>query len=556
MLALLANSVGYGGYISPIKFVVMIILFYAWIPLVTWVYSDTHAVRANVNFWTSAITAVGAATIVVWLLAPMFIIGLLIYLIAVGATIFAYILHRNSKVADFEKVLTASHIKGLFVNEGKKIEASSKGIVLVTANNNDVPIPAPKTPEAFGFKSVCQVFNDALWRRAGDVILQPGQQEYNIAYNIDGVTIKQPSRSREEIEYFLHYLKQLADLDVQERRKPQKGTFKTIKDSARIEWEVNTAGSTAGEQAIVQRVEEYSLMKIDDLGFTPEQLEKLKQLKNIEKGLFIISGPEKSGITSTFYSILRSHDPFMNNINTLEKKPAGELTNITQNIFKMSDSGTASYVTRLQSILRMGPDIMGIAQCQEPQLASLANIAAKDGKVVHVTIEASSVLKALAKWLKLVPDKNLVADNLIGILNQRLVRKLCTKCRQAYQPNPDLLKKLNIPADKIKLLYRPGEIEYTRRGKPILCENCQGTGFYGRTGIFEMIIIDDKLRAKIKQAKTMQEIAGSFRQAGMLYMQEQSIKKAADGTTSINEIIREFSSSQPKPKTKNKQESS
>ena len=213
----------------------------------------------------------------------------------------------------------------------------------------------------------------------------------------------------------------------------------------------------------------------------------------------------------------------MNNINTLEKRPAAELGNITQHTFALSDSGTTTYARKFQSILRMGPDIVGIEDCSEAHLVQLACAAVNDGKIIYVTIEASSIIQALGKWLKLVPDKELLAQTLVGVLNQRLVRKLCSECRQAYQPNPELLKKLNMPADKIKLLYRPGEIEYDKHGKPLLCENCQGTGF-------------------------LQEISSHFRRAGMLYMQEQSIKRVAQGVTSINEVIREFSTQQKQVK--------
>ena len=147
----------------------------------------------------------------------------------------------------------------------------------------------------------------------------------------------------------------------------------------------------------------------------------------------------------------------------------------------------------------------------------------------------------MEKWLKLVGDKTLVADTLTAVINQRLVRTLCLDCRQPYQPNQALFKKFNIPANEVGMFYRPGEIEYDKHGKPIVCQKCQGTGFYGRTGMFETIRITDELREVIKNAKSPQEIATAFRKAGMLYMQEQSIKKVTMGITSINEVIRNFS---------------
>jgi len=549
-------AIEYGGYISVIKLVVYLVLFFLWMPLVNWVHNDAQAVKSRVDTWTVFITAAGAAVLVIWLLVPAFVIGLLVYIIALGAAAMAYVVHRNSKVADFEKVLTPAHIKTLFVNENKKILAASKGLTLITANGNEVPMPSPKTPDAFGFKTTCELFDDAAWKRVSDITFIPTPKAYSVTYRVDGVPLKQPERTRQEMEYFIHFLKQLADLDINERRKPQTGSFYINRENQNYEWEITTAGSTAGEQMLVKRIEKYNLMKLKDLGPNPKQIKLLESVRNIDSGLFIISGPKKSGVTSTFYTMLKNHDPFMNDINTLEKKTAADLDNITQNIFKLSDTGTINYAQKLQTILRMGANIMGIADCEDTDCATLACNAAKNGKVIHVTLEATSVIQALGKWLKLVSNKSLAVNHLVGIVNQRLVRQLCDKCKLRYQPNPEVLRKFNMPADKIKHLYREGEIEYGKHGKPILCEQCQGTGFNGRTGIFEMIILNDKLKDAVKKAKSLQEIASLFRRAGMLYMQEQSIQKVAAGTTSIHEVIRNFSSGQKKPAEKNAKKTS
>ena len=192
-------------------------------------------------------------------------------------------------------------------------------------------------------------------------------------------------------------------------------------------------------------------------------------------------------------------------------------------------------------MLRRGPDIVGVEGCEDSQTAKLAMAAAQDGKIVYATMGAASVAQTVEKWLKLVDDKKTMGETLAAIVNQRLVRTLCTECRQPYQPKAELFKKFNIPTNAIQTFYRPGEIEYDKHGKPIVCEKCQGTGFYGRTGLFETIRITDDLRRVIASAKTAQEIVTAFRKSGMLYMQEQAIKKVTMGTTSINEIIRNFS---------------
>ncbi|MBC8378533.1 MAG: Flp pilus assembly complex ATPase component TadA [Planctomycetes bacterium] len=538
----LLAAIEYGGYISIWKFLFFSISFFAWMPLVNWVYLDTQAVRTNGFTWTLAILCTGFISLLIWLLIPVFFIGLLIFIIATGSVSVAYVMHRNALVADFEKVLNADHLRGLFTDPVKKIEKASHGIQFITSNGNEVPLPEPKSKELEGFTISCDLIDDAVWHRADEIQFIPQKEDYAIIYTVDGVACKQDPRSREEIDNFVYYIKQLAGLEVEEKRKPQHGSFKAVFETdEKTQWEVITSGSTAGERITLEKVSALSSRKVDNLGLNDNQFESIRTLRDINSGLIIISGPKKSGITTTLYTLLGQHDPFLNNINTLEKNPATELTNITQFTYSLSDTGTTTYAKRFQSILRKGPDIVGVANCEDPQTAKLAAAAAKDGRIVYVTMEAANVNQAAEKFLKFIGDKNLLAGTLCAVLNQRLVRTLCDECRQAYQPNPALFKKFNIPADEVRTFYRPGEIEYDKHGKPIVCEKCQGSGFYGRTGLFETIRIDDTLRETLRNAKTNQDIATAFRKAGMLYMQEQSIKKVAYSITSINEVIRNFS---------------
>ncbi len=292
-----------------------------------------------------------------------------------------------------------------------------------------------------------------------------------------------------------------------------------------------------------------TITRLTDISLTPEHYEQLNKIREVKQGLFIVAGPTKSGVTSTFYALLRNHDAFLNSINTLERKPSAELPNITQNVFTLSDTGTTTYAKKLQSVVRMGPDVVGVADCQDGETAQIASAAARDGKIIYVTLKADNVIRALGKWMRLVGDRKLVAEALLGISSQRLLRKLCDVCKQAYEPNKELLRKFNIPAEKAKVLYRAGKVVYSKRGKPRTCENCQGTGFVGRMGIFEIIIMNDELRKAVIQSKSLSDIATQFRRAKMLYLQEQALKKVVAGTTSINEMVRVFSTPK-KPKTK------
>ncbi|MBN2590626.1 MAG: Flp pilus assembly complex ATPase component TadA [Sedimentisphaerales bacterium] len=542
---LFVASISFGGYISIIKFIVFVAAFIAWLPLVSWIHNDSKPLEINTMVWSLAILCTGAIALFAWLLIPVYLAGLILFSVMVGTVSLIYIKQRNAMVLDIDRVLTIDHMKNIFVSKEKKLE-SLQEFIFITSNKNDVPIPEPRTTDFFGYKTVYEIIKDASWRRASTVALSPTPQEYQIAYNIDGSVTKQPSIPKDQAEHFLTFIKQLSDLDIKEKRKPQKGIFRVHKKDVKKDtiWEVTTAGSTAGEQVRLKKITQGDPVRVDMLGLMPEQIELLSNLKQRKQGLFVISGPEKSGVSTTLYAMLRNHDAFMNSINTLEKQPSEPLQNITQNTFTLTDTGSTTFAKKLLSIVRMGSDVLGISDCEDADTARVACAAAKDGSVVYLVMKADSVVQALNKLIKYVGDRKVLAQSLMCISNQRLIRNLCDTCKEAYAPDKELLRKFNISAEKTKALYRAGKVVYDKRGKPSTCEHCQGTGYYERTAVFEMIGINNEL-AKVIQTQPMPEIAKQFRRAKMLYMQEQMLRRVISGTTTINEMIRIL---QPKSK--------
>ncbi|MDD5458354.1 MAG: ATPase, T2SS/T4P/T4SS family [Phycisphaerae bacterium] len=534
----LAISVEFGGYISIIKFAIFVILFFASLPLIAWINNDAEQIDTNRELWAGIVFGAVAISVLLWLLIPMYIVGLVIYILLVSVVAIVYIKHRNSIVMDYDRILTTEHIAGLF---GKKKEQNSvQGLVFITANKNEIPLPPPKTPEYFGYRASSDLFTDAIWRRASKVLFIPGQESYNVVYEIDGVAVKQQPQPLENIRYLFPFLKQLANLDVSEKRKPQKGTFKIRNQGSDFEWQVVTAGSTAGEQVQLKCEQSASFKELADLGLSSDQVSQLEGLSKIKKGLFIVSGPPKSGATTTFYTLVRNHDAFLNSIHTLEKHPAGKIPNVTQDTYNLSDTGTTTYALKLRSIIRTGPDIVGVGNCEDAETATTAYEAAKDGRLVYVVLNANSVADALKKWISLVGGTKAI-DVLVGISSQRLLRRLCEQCKEAYTPNREVLKKFNLSPEKAKMLYREGKVIYDKRGKPMPCDMCQESGYFGRTGVFEMVVIDEKLREDMKKVKSLPEISSLFRGAKMLYLQEQALRKILKGITAINEMIRLFS---------------
>ncbi|NOR66554.1 MAG: hypothetical protein GQ528_04275, partial [Woeseiaceae bacterium] len=321
MLDQLIGAVEYGGYISILKLIGYLALFFAWLPLIGWVQQDAKVLEAKGGSWTGLILGVGAAAAMIWLVIPLYIGGMLFYLLAVGAVAMAYVKHRNGKVPDHDRVLTIDHIKSLLVSKEKKMEAL-KSFTFVTANRNEIPIPEPRTADFFGYKTSHDILSDAIWRRASNVAFSPTAEDYKVAYFVDGTSLKQPSVTREQMGHFITFIKERAGLDPKERRKPQKGRFAIHKGKDDMPWEVTTAGSTAGEQVRLKHIEQETISKLSDIGLMPEQQQQLSQLGGVKQGLCIVIGPPKSGVTTTLYGLLRNHDAFINSVNTLERQPS------------------------------------------------------------------------------------------------------------------------------------------------------------------------------------------------------------------------------------------
>lgn len=546
MSDLLLTSVEYGGYISIVKFAVFLLSFFSWLLLIKWVNSDSEQVHIQSSPWLTILWSAGAAALIFWMLIPVFIIGLLIYLIAVSVAALAYIKYRDNSVSEAERVLSIAYFSTIFSSDRQEKTETPGDFLFITANNNQVPTPQPRTPEFSGYKAALDLFNDAIRRRASSILLSPTHAEYNIIYTVDGAAIKRPPIQKQQAQMLIQFVKNLAALDTEEKRKPQQGNFKILRQGETAKWHAATAGSTAGEEARIKPLTELEIAKLDELGLADEQLNLLTKVTQTAEGLVLITGTPKSGVTTTFYSMLRKHDAFLNTIDTLERRPSANLPNIRQKVFALTDTGTSSYPKMLQSIIETNPDIIGIADCRDSETARIALQAAGNGKLVYVTLQADNVLKALNKWLELVADKDLALNCLMAITSQKLLRKLCDKCKEGYTPNKEVLRKFNLPSEKVKVLYRPGKVIYKKRGKSVDCDNCQATGFVGRTAVFEVAAINRQLKENLKQSTTPQEIAKHLRNTKMRYLQEQTLRKIIAGTTAINEMIRVFSTSKRK----------
>lgn len=505
----------------------------------------------NRELWNGITIGGGVVGLAVWLLLPwesagLFAAGFSLWFLITFGTCSMYVILRNGHVDATARVFTPRHIKSWVSNLGKKKEVRLAAVERVRLNAHDgakVPVPEDLTQTDM-YEAAQNILFDALWRRATEVELLVSGNGARLAYRIDGaVTPRNDLLTREAAGQAVTFIKTIGGLEIEERRRPQQGAITAVitgTDATPTEIEVRTSGTTQHERLSMRIVGEENRLRTGDLGMNEKQQASFEEILKAPSGLVIICGPRASGLTTTLYATVRSHDAFMQNVVALEREPLMDLENITQHIYD-STKHEASYARQLQTVIRREPDVVMISDCPDRETAHLAAKAACDGKKIYMGIQARDSFDALKKLVSLAGDMDAVAGALAAITSQRLMRKLCIACRQAYRPDQQLLKKANLPLDKIEHFYRPPRPEewVDEKGNPRgVCTNCQGSGYFGRTGVFELLEIDDDIRELIRNGQPISAIRATARKNGMRYLQEISLQKVIAGITSMNEMLR------------------
>ncbi len=545
--AMLAASLDAGRYADPIKIGVIVVLFLGWAAAAQWVDRDTTVVKTKREQWNGIILSGGGVAAFVLFIPPiwhgqLFIAGVAIWLLLSGGPLVAYVMHRNGRVLPGARILTVGHAKRLVGGGEKRKKVKDKGQSVRIEDHKGAFVELPDDPEeAEAFQAVQDFLFDMLWRRASDIDLVAGKEKYRFVYRIDGVATENPDGlSPEKGERIFRFLKKIAGLNTEEIRRPQTGSITAAllsQEGSAGKTEVFTSGTTAGERMRLRIGSGPTLMRLHELGMASARLEVMKKCLAKHHGLVLITGPAKNGMTTTQYAILKGHDAYMNNIHALERRPLTELDNITQRKYEGGNTDV-NYARMLQTVLRKEPDIIMVGECEDRETALIATRAGAEKKKIYLGFKASDTFDALAQYIKFVNDTKLVAKILVAVLNQRLVRILCTECKEAFEPDPATLKKLNLPADKIEHFYRPPTIEEGAKRKPKTCPHCQGSGYFGRTGIFELLVVDAAVAKLIAEGAPISRIKSQCRKNKMYYLQEEGLLKVIDGTTSMNEILR------------------
>ena len=548
MLTTLAQSqaAGLNTHFSLVKIIIVLVLFILWTLASQWVDRDSDRVKTRREWWNFIVLGGGVGGLAVLLLFPWagagYFLGLAFWAVLGGGPLVAYVVHRNGRVAPHTRVMNAAHFKRLIGSGGGKKKRVDKGlrVRVVSAKGEMVEKPSDPT-ELDQFDATQDFLFDAMWKRASDVDVVIGAESTRVIYKIDGVASEQENALEKiEADKVIEFLKRQADLNIEERRRPQTGTIKVglLGSTDKPEpMEVQTSGSTQGERLRLRLNRSAGLMKLEDLGFSEKPLKQFKAMVELDMGLVVFAGPKESGITTTQYATIRAHDAYLQNLYTLETKPLMKLENVTQQVYD-STKADVSFARMLQTVIRREPDVVAVSQCEDRETAQVACRSAVEKKI-YLGLKASNCIDAVSRLLALAEDPKLVAGSLVGVVAQRLLRILCPACREAYQPDDQLVRKANLPADKIEHFYRPPSAPILdKRGREIICQTCQNSRYVGRTGVFELLVISDKLRELIAAGAPIKQIKDQARTEKMRYLQEQGLFKVIDGTTSMAEVMR------------------
>ncbi|MFQ5628495.1 MAG: GspE/PulE family protein [bacterium] len=367
----------------------------------------------------------------------------------------------------------------------------------------------------------------ALRDKASDMHFEPGDRVFRVRARVDGILreIAKPSFSLSN--RIIARIKVLADLDVSEKRLPQDGRFRIKIENREIDARVSILPTVHGQKAVLRLLDPGNIvLKLEDMGFSAEVLGNWHHVIKKTEGIILITGPTGSGKTTSLYAVLNTINSIEKNIITVENPVEYKLPLINQ-VQVNSDIGM-TFSSALRSILRQDPDIIMVGEIRDVETAEIAIRSALTGHLVLSTLHTNDALGAIFRLLDMGVENFLVATSINAVLAQRLVRKVCSKCKEE---DPQGTKVFEKQLDTNTMT--PIKV-YKGRG----CRECKNTGYVGRTGIYELLIIDDTIRQMILDNASENEIRTHAKQNGLRSLKEDGIKKVLSGITTMDEILR------------------
>ncbi|MCF7908117.1 MAG: GspE/PulE family protein [Candidatus Omnitrophica bacterium] len=386
-------------------------------------------------------------------------------------------------------------------------------------------------------RAIDVIIYNALKKRASDIHIEPCEDKLLIRYRVDGSLADEFSFPKTSQQAVIARLKIISSLDITESRLPQDGRFRVKFESREIDFRVSSLPTHFGEKFVLRVLDRESLsIGLKKLGFSPGPLALFEEAIKAPFGIMLVTGPTGSGKSTTLYSIINQINSTDKNIITIEEPVEYHLEGITQ--IQVNAEIGLTFSAGLRSVLRQSPDVIMVGEIRDAETADTAIKASLTGETILSTLHTNSAVGAIARLRDMGTEPFLLASSLVALTAQRLVRKLCPKCKEGYIPDKDLLKRLGFGlSSKIMGNNEPKKI-YRAKG----CPHCAHSGYRGRVAILEIILLDDKIREMIIELATEETIIQYAREfKGYQSLAEDGFLKCSEGVTSAEEVIRVIS---------------
>jgi len=375
-------------------------------------------------------------------------------------------------------------------------------------------------------KLVNSIFEQAINQRASDIHIEPFEEELKIKFRIDGILYEIMKMEIELHSALVARIKVLGNMDIAERRIPQDGRTSYTYFEQEYDMRISTLPTVYGEKVVIRIADKRAFLKDKtNLGFLKNDLELFDKIISSPHGIILVSGPTGSGKSTTLYTILRELNTGSKNIITVEDPVESTIYGINQ--VEVNPKAGLTFATALRSILRQDPDIIMIGEIRDKETAEIAVRAAITGHLVLSTIHTNDAASAVTRLVDMGIENYLISSSLVGVIAQRLVRRICPHCKEEYIPDETEINALGInDIQNIKL--------YKGKG----CSYCGNKGYMGRTGIYEILVIDKELRNSILKTSSSDELKDLAVKKGLVTLKESCKQKVLMGETTFEEYLR------------------
>ncbi len=382
--------------------------------------------------------------------------------------------------------------------------------------------------EAPIIKYVETLITEAVKRRASDIHLEPLEKRFRVRYRIDGVLIEVENPPKRLQPSIISRLKLMANISIAEKRVPQDGRIQISFDKKEIDLRVSSLPTVYGESIVMRILDKEGLrLGLPELGFFSDDQAVFERIVGMADGIFLVTGPTGSGKSTTLYSALNYLNHPDRKIITVEDPVEYQMTGINQ--VQVRREVGMTFAAALRSMLRQAPNIIMIGEIRDLETAEIAINASLTGHMVFSTLHTNDAPSAVTRLVDIGVKPFLVSASLRAALAQRLVRKICPNCKAAYNPDPRTLQAIGInEIEASKTTFYHGEG----------CPKCNGIGFKGRMGIFEIFIVNEELQQMIYEGRTLVELRTKARELGMRSMREDGIRKVGGGLTTADEVLK------------------